>query len=274
MTKYGTTAFTFPIGANGVYAPISIDAVLTNCTFKVEYIAEDPSLNYNITCPDTSMDYVSRCGYWIVDRAFGTQNTTPTIGWDNNPCFGTDPQNAKVALWNGSSWTDKGNASSIGTYSNGKVKSLSQITTYPAVINLGGKCNCTSSNTVNVNAFSFEQNGTEFIQFNILHENPDNLDYLVVLSNNQQCAIPPQNGVDYTSSYIFGNGASLCTQSYIVNNSSNNIFTVSGPFTATQLFYDVYLVCKPNNCYSSKVYQGNVTINSQGSGGSCEPWNY
>ncbi len=140
MLRYGTSAFTYPVGGGGVYAPVTLDAVASNSTFKVEYIPEDPDSLYSRTAKDTSIGFINRCGYWNIGRTFGTQNTTPSLGWDNNPCYSTSPVDASVAFWDGSTWKDKGNAAYSGTSTNGNVKSTAAITSYPAILNLGGVC--------------------------------------------------------------------------------------------------------------------------------------
>jgi hypothetical protein len=149
LTKVGTAAFTFPVGGDGVYAPLGIDAVASATTFKAKYIAGDPNPSYSRSAKDTTIGFVNRCGYWNIDRTTGSQNAVPSLGWSNNPCYSTAPVDASIALWDGSLWKDKGNAAYSGTSTAGNVKSSSAITSYPAVLNLGGECNLQASLSAN-----------------------------------------------------------------------------------------------------------------------------
>ncbi|MEZ5174374.1 MAG: hypothetical protein R2850_12930 [Bacteroidia bacterium] len=78
----------------------------------------------------TIAGFINRCGYWKVERLAGSTNVTPTLGWSNNPCYSTSPVDASVAQWDGSTWKDKGNATS-GTSTAGEVKSTAAITSIP-----------------------------------------------------------------------------------------------------------------------------------------------
>jgi hypothetical protein len=141
LTKVGTAAFTFPVGGDGVYAPLGIDAVASATTFKAKYIAGDPDPSYSRSAKDTTIGFLNRCGYWSIDRTTGSQNAVPTLGWSHNPCYSTAPVDASIALWDGSTWKDKGNAAYSGTRFNGLAKSNSAISNYPVILSLAGDCN-------------------------------------------------------------------------------------------------------------------------------------
>jgi hypothetical protein len=114
ISKYGNTAFTFPVGEQngGYYAPVSISAP-SNVTdiFTVEYFHK----SYAATNVNTSLDHVSIKEYWVIDRTFGLSNVTVTLSYQN-PRSGqiTSPSDLRVARFNGTSWTSEGGTTSGG----------------------------------------------------------------------------------------------------------------------------------------------------------------
>ncbi len=234
MLRYGTSAFTYPVGGGGVYAPVTLDAVASNCTFKVEYFAQDPDSLYSRSAKDSTIGFVNRCGYWVFDRTFGTQNTTPTLGWSNNPCYSTAPVDASVAFWDGSTWKDKGNAAYSGTSTAGNVKGTAVITSYPTIVNLGGVCSFIPELTTNLDTLIDGYLG--FVQ-----ASPENQLNYKFLNN----GIEVQNGAQsYYSSSSFINADSV---SVIVTNldgcegsaSLTIVESANEPYTpATELVFD------------------------------------
>jgi hypothetical protein len=80
VRKIGNTAFTFPIGKAGYYAPAGISApgVVTDA-FTAEYInAAGP--NRHLKPP--SLDHISGCEYWNIERTTGTSNVRVVLSWD------------------------------------------------------------------------------------------------------------------------------------------------------------------------------------------------
>ena len=145
MSKQGAAAFTFPLGGNGSYAPLGIDAVASTCTFKAQYIDEDPDSLYPRNQKEATLGFINRCGYWNLDRTAGTQNTKVTLGWSNNPCFAPNPADAKVARWGTNSWQNNGNSLFSGNALVGSVKSLNDATTFPLNFNLSANCTFNAS---------------------------------------------------------------------------------------------------------------------------------
>ena len=69
VRKIGDNAFTFPVGDNGNYQPVSITApAAPSDAFTAEYIEQDPHPTYDKYSKDLTIDHVSTCEYWIVDR--------------------------------------------------------------------------------------------------------------------------------------------------------------------------------------------------------------
>ncbi len=164
ISKIGTAAFTFPTGGNGSYAPIGIDAVASSCTFKANYIAEDPDSLYPRSQKDTTLGFVNRCGYWSLDRTSGTQNTKVTLGWSNNPCFAPRPVDVKLSNWNSNSWNNSGTVSYQGNSQIGKVSMLNNYSgSYPLVANLTGKCYKDVTYKTNYDTLIYGLSGIVFI---------------------------------------------------------------------------------------------------------------
>jgi hypothetical protein len=181
MAKSGTIAFYFPIGGGGQFAPLNTDAVGTSTTFKAQYFGVDPNISYSRASKDASLGYINRCGYWQLDRTSGTGNTKASLGWSNNPCFSSSPVDAKVAIWDGSLWIDKGNGTYSGTSSIGNIQCSASITTYPSTLNVSGVCGLSAGLSANrdtlfsgylatLTAFPSNQSSYKFYVNNILKQ--------------------------------------------------------------------------------------------------------
>ncbi|MBK8876640.1 MAG: hypothetical protein IPN13_23265 [Bacteroidetes bacterium] len=53
---------------------------------------------------------MSDCGYWKLDRNVGSSNITPKFAFDSLHCDYLTVKPVHIALWNGTKWTDKGEA--------------------------------------------------------------------------------------------------------------------------------------------------------------------
>ncbi len=153
ISKMGITEFTFPTGGGGQYAPISIDSVSSNTTFKASYFGTDPNSNYSRSSKDSTLGFVNRCGYWKLDRTAGTGTTNAKLGWSNNPCYSSNPVDAKITIWDGSQWKDKGNGTYSGNSTIGNVQAVTSINSFPTILNLVGKCFLTPSYVTGVDTF-------------------------------------------------------------------------------------------------------------------------
>ena len=131
MVKIGIDAFTFPVGKQGLYAPVSISAPSNEADkFTCEYFDGDPNSLYDVTSKDPGINTVSTCEYWVLDRTAGTSPVEVTLSWDSRSCLPVDPITAKVVRWDGSKWKDHGNGSSAGTTDNGRVTSNGTISNF------------------------------------------------------------------------------------------------------------------------------------------------
>ena len=134
MRKIGNDVFTFPIGKNDTaYAPIGISAP-GNVThhFTAEYFQSNPDPLYSVASKVVSLNHISTCEYWILDRTNGASNVFVTLSWGDRSC-GVDvlPELA-VARWDGalSQWQDHGNGLTTGGASSGTVRSFAAVTSF------------------------------------------------------------------------------------------------------------------------------------------------
>jgi len=129
--KTGNTAFVFPVGKNVVYAPIAISApgVITD-QFRAEYFQTSPNALYSTSSLEATLHHVSDCEYWMLDRTTGTSNVATTLSWDTRSCGVTAPSDLRVARWDGTQWTDKGNGGTTGTTAAGTIVSGAAVTDF------------------------------------------------------------------------------------------------------------------------------------------------
>ncbi len=130
VKKTGNTAFTFPVGAAGVYSPLAISApsVVTD-QFTVTYRSQDPNGAFDVTQKDATLANISRCEYWSFSRNSGTSSVTVTAGWGLNSCNVTTPTDMRLARWDVTEgkWKDHGNGGVTGTISAGTIVSASAL---------------------------------------------------------------------------------------------------------------------------------------------------
>lgn len=139
MSKTGTTDFIFPVGKGTKYRPISATSLSASETFTAEYFRANPNAPANpapcnpcdTSSHDVSLNHLSGCEYWILDRA-GAANAKVTLSWDA-PCGGvTTLANLSVARWDGTTWRDHGNGGTTGGTSplTGTVISSAAVTSF------------------------------------------------------------------------------------------------------------------------------------------------
>ncbi|MBK7391229.1 MAG: right-handed parallel beta-helix repeat-containing protein [Bacteroidetes bacterium] len=108
MKKIGNSAFVFNVGSGTTYRPLTITAPSnTSDAFTAEYYSAGQTLG---STKDTTITFVSDCGYWKLDRNVGSSNITPKFAFDSLLCDYLTVKPVHIALWNGTKWTDKGEA--------------------------------------------------------------------------------------------------------------------------------------------------------------------
>ncbi|MBI3240433.1 MAG: T9SS type A sorting domain-containing protein, partial [Flavobacteriia bacterium] len=127
--KIGNQSFVFPVGKNVVYAPLAISApVLATEVFTTEYFQASPDPLYNVSSLEVGLDHVSQCEYWMLDRTIGSSDVTVDLSWDTRSCGITNMADLRVARWDGTQWTNKGNGGTTGTFSAGTIVSFAPVT--------------------------------------------------------------------------------------------------------------------------------------------------
>nr|MCU0359051.1 T9SS type A sorting domain-containing protein [Cyclobacteriaceae bacterium] len=133
VRKVGNQAFTFPVGNNGFFRPISISAPTTNThAFTARYFNQNHLLGSPAVW-DPSFFTVSSCEYWTLDRNTGASNVFVTLSWNEsacNPGYITNPATLRVARWTGTNWVNQGNGGTTGTAVNGTIITSSAVTSF------------------------------------------------------------------------------------------------------------------------------------------------
>lgn len=181
VIKTGNTSFVFPVGKNVVYAPIAISAPgVVSDQFRAEYFQVSPDALYSISSHEPSLDHVSDCEYWMLDRTTGTSNVSPTLSWDTRSCGVTLLSDLRVARWDGSQWINEGNGGTTGTTAAGTVISAAAVTTFsPFTL-----ASITASNPLPVELLSFNaQCEDEQVVLRWSTENEVNNDFFTIESS-------------------------------------------------------------------------------------------
>lgn len=99
MMKRGSTngeSFLFPVGANGVYAPVTISELTSpNSEYTVQYYSDPPPLGEGLTANVTN---VSENGYWEVDKKEESEDVEITLHWTNGEVSDLDNPNALIVV--------------------------------------------------------------------------------------------------------------------------------------------------------------------------------
>lgn len=129
VAKTGNTAFVFPTGKNVVYAPIAIGApAAATDLFTAEYFQVSPNPTYATSSMEATLNHLSECEYWMLDRTTGSSNVPVTLSWDTRSCGVTAPADLRVARWDGTQWTDQGNGGTTGSTAAGTIVSSAPVT--------------------------------------------------------------------------------------------------------------------------------------------------
>jgi hypothetical protein len=138
VKKTGNTTFEFPVGNAGNFQPLSISAPSSiTDEFTVRYFNSNPHPAYNNTIREATLDNISECEYWIMTRNAGTSNVNVTATFDENSCCISNLDTMRLAVWEGTQWTDHGNGGTTGTVTAGTLTSGSALTNSTNVISFG-----------------------------------------------------------------------------------------------------------------------------------------
>lgn len=128
LKKIGNTTFTFPIGRDTSYMPLSISAPsLSTDVFTAEYFNSSQSLGNS---SDVNIKYIDQCKYWSLQRTSGTSNVSVNLHWNASGCSLEDTFSLRIINWNGSSWKDLGNGGISGNLTTGSIINSGAILQY------------------------------------------------------------------------------------------------------------------------------------------------
>jgi len=135
IRKAGTQAFTFPVGNGTIYRPISISAPGSNSTFNARYNDVNSTGLYPHAQRVPSINNLSLCEYWDLNRPVGAANVSVTLSWNNASvpnCQVILPSDLLVAGWStgASQWQDRGNGSTTGSAASGTITSSSAVSVF------------------------------------------------------------------------------------------------------------------------------------------------
>ncbi len=131
VRKTGNDAFVFPVGDDSNLQSIAIDVPsLATDAFTAEYFETDADALYDRSLKEISIDHLSSCEYWILDRTNGTSNVNVTLEWDLNSCGVDNLSDLLVARWDGAEWKNHGNSLTTGNASAGTVTTSGAVSSF------------------------------------------------------------------------------------------------------------------------------------------------
>ena len=134
IEKIGNDAFTFPVGDNSMYRPISISAPAnTNARFRAEYLYDNPWNHWSggSGTIDATIDHISSKEYWYLNRIASNNNVNVTLSWKNPESGGVgNLSELLVARWDGTMWKDHGNGGTTGNTTEGTVVTSTAVTSF------------------------------------------------------------------------------------------------------------------------------------------------
>lgn len=153
VRKIGDDQFGFPVGNGGWAANIGITAPTSRVSqFTAQYFRTSPNSNWSIESKAGTINNVSDCEYWLLERPVGTSEVRLALSYDNTRSCGVpDPSTLLVTHWTGTIWEDKGISGTASPF--GFASILSDVTfTSFSPITLGN----TGINPLPVELMSFE----------------------------------------------------------------------------------------------------------------------
>lgn len=138
VQKFGTADFTFPVGKSTYYRPASLTTItgLATDAYTTEYfLTPAPATAWVLGLfpgtLDATLDHISDCEYWQIDRSNGSPNAFVTLSWDAaTSCGVTLMADLRVARYDGAVWRDRGNGGTTGNLLAGTVISSASQTAF------------------------------------------------------------------------------------------------------------------------------------------------
>ena len=120
--------FNFPVGKNGIYRPITVTPTADNAEFRAEYFQIDPDPSFDHNSIAATLNHISSCEYWVLDRTVPGANADVKLSWDSRTSCGVTMQSElRVARWDGAIWQDQGNGGTTGLTGAGTIVSSGSV---------------------------------------------------------------------------------------------------------------------------------------------------
>lgn len=138
IRKIGNTAFTYPFGNDGFYAPLTASALggATTQHFTGRYFHVNPDLiPYDRESKEPSIGIVNECEYWEFENTNSSAIPTLTMTWSSDRTCPIDDFNEfMVTQWDGSQWIDLGQTALSGDANSGSVRNQTAVPGFSAGI--------------------------------------------------------------------------------------------------------------------------------------------
>ncbi|MGY6561639.1 MAG: beta strand repeat-containing protein [Luteibaculaceae bacterium] len=123
VRKIGNEAFTFPVGANGLYRPCSISApAQTTDHFTAQYFNADATIQF-IGDFENTINNFSQSEYWQIDRTNGNSEVLVTLNWIPSTIGDiNEVDDLIVVRFDGTRWINEGGVA-IGDAQSGSITS-------------------------------------------------------------------------------------------------------------------------------------------------------
>ncbi|MBL0105047.1 MAG: right-handed parallel beta-helix repeat-containing protein [Bacteroidetes bacterium] len=130
LKKTGNSAFVFPLGSASLshpYHPLEITAPSSSTdAYTAIYYPNGQTMG---SISDTSVDNLSECQFWSLNRVNGTAKVKVKLSWNHDSCEVLSPVNMRIVAWNDSMWKDAGNSAYSGDSISGNATSVDSATT-------------------------------------------------------------------------------------------------------------------------------------------------
>ena len=250
MRKVGNSEFVFPVGKGDVIAPIGISApALVTDHFTAEYFKSSPNASYSRSSKVSTINHVSDCEYWMLDRTNGNSSVSVQLTWDTRSCGVTELEDLIVARWNGTQWVSHSQTSISGSLPTGTL--VSETVSSFSPFTLGSE---TKQNPLPVNLLYFNNVCTnDRLDFEWSTASEINNDYFAIELS--------KDGLNWTEIHRergTGNSNVVLNYSYshkfdVLNYSLARLVQVD--FDGTQKFYPaVALKCNESASFDVSIY--------------------
>jgi hypothetical protein len=134
VRKVGDDFFGFPVGKGNVYKPCAVsNPALVTDVFTAEYFDANSNPLYPHSSRVSSLNNISTCDYWTVDRTNGSSNVEVWLSWSPPSCNGmTNLSEVVIARWDATlqEWQDHGQDNVNGDVNEGYMSTLGPVTTF------------------------------------------------------------------------------------------------------------------------------------------------